>query len=117
MDVKKAGSSLDSLISSFNTRIADLQELVIARNSESTRKSITIFLFLNQTATYYFYCFSSLRVVYPVSTVVDLSAIDAAVKAVELQVQAIKSRVREETEAIPKAKVLYFSTLSCQLGF
>lgn len=54
---------------------------------------------------------------YPASTVADLSAIDAAVKAVELQVQAIKSRVREETEAIPKAKVLYFSTLSCQLGF
>lgn len=116
MDVKKAGSSLDSLISSFNTRIADLQELVIARNSESTRKSITFFLFLNQTA-YYFYRFSSLRVVYPASTVADLSAIDAAVKAVELQVQAIKNRVREETEAIPKAKVLYFSTLSCQLGF
>jgi hypothetical protein len=35
MDVKQAGSSLDSLISSFNTRIAELQELVIARNSES----------------------------------------------------------------------------------
>lgn len=40
MDLKQAGSSLDSLISSFNTRIAELQELVIARNSESTRNSV-----------------------------------------------------------------------------
>ncbi|GAY41931.1 hypothetical protein WN943_017806 [Citrus x changshan-huyou] len=84
MDVKKAGSSLDSLISSFNTRIADLQELVIARN------------------------------MYPASTVADLSAIDAAVKAVELQVQAIKNRVREETEAIPKAKKLIDASLRQQ---
>ena len=30
-----AGSSLDSLISSFNTRIAELQDLVVARNSMS----------------------------------------------------------------------------------
>lgn len=35
MEAKKAGSSLDDLMSSFNTRIAELQELVIARNSES----------------------------------------------------------------------------------
>lgn len=34
MDVKGAGSSLDSIISSFNTRITELQELVIGRNSE-----------------------------------------------------------------------------------
>ncbi|PRQ57514.1 putative spindle and kinetochore-associated protein [Rosa chinensis] len=38
-------------------------------------------------------------------TVSDLSAVDAAVKAMELQVQAIKDRVRDETLAIPKAKV------------
>lgn len=81
MDVKKAGSSLDSLISFFNTRIAELQELVIARNMS------------------------------PASTVADLSAIDAAVKAVELQVQAIKGRLREETEAIPKAKKLIDASL------
>ncbi|KAG5565507.1 hypothetical protein RHGRI_001410 [Rhododendron griersonianum] len=74
MDVKQAGPSLDSLISSFNTRIAELQELVIARN------------------------------MYPASSVPDLSAVDATLKAMELQVQHIKDRLREETQAIPKAK-------------
>lgn len=43
---------------------------------------------------------------YPASSVVDLSAVDAAVKTLELQIQAIKDRLREETEAIPKAKVI-----------
>uniref|UniRef100_A0A6N2MUI2 Spindle and kinetochore-associated protein 2 n=1 Tax=Salix viminalis TaxID=40686 RepID=A0A6N2MUI2_SALVM len=64
MDVKQAGSSLDSLISSFNTRIAELQELVIARN------------------------------MYPASSVTDLKAVDAALKTMELQVQAIKDRLQ-----------------------
>ncbi|KAF8379249.1 hypothetical protein HHK36_028681 [Tetracentron sinense] len=76
MDVKQAGSSLDSLISSFNTRIAELQELVIGRN------------------------------MYPATSISDLSAVDTAVKAMEFQMQAIKDRLREETEAIPKAKKL-----------
>lgn len=35
MDGKKAGASLDSMVSIFNARIAELQELVIARNSQS----------------------------------------------------------------------------------
>ncbi|XP_021280875.1 spindle and kinetochore-associated protein 1 homolog isoform X2 [Herrania umbratica] len=82
MDLKQAGSSLDSLISSFNTRIAELQELVIARN------------------------------MYPASSVTDLSAIDAALKGMELQVQAIKDRLREETEAIPKAKQKKLQSMS-----
>lgn len=44
MDVKKetAGSCLDILISSFNARIVELQELVIARNS-----NFAIFFFLS----------------------------------------------------------------------
>lgn len=42
---------------------------------------------------------------YPGSSVADLSAIDAALKGMELQVQKIKDRLREETQAIPKAKV------------
>ena len=41
MDVKKAGSSLDSLVSSFNARITELQELVIGRNSEFNSTSIS----------------------------------------------------------------------------
>uniref|UniRef100_A0A5B7BJY6 SKA complex subunit 1 homolog n=1 Tax=Davidia involucrata TaxID=16924 RepID=A0A5B7BJY6_DAVIN len=84
MDVKEAGSSLDSLISSFNTRIAELQELVIARN------------------------------MYPASSVTDLSAVDTTLKAMELQVQQIKDRLREETEAIPKAKKLVEASLRQQ---
>ncbi|XP_022769669.1 spindle and kinetochore-associated protein 1 homolog [Durio zibethinus] len=84
MDLKKAGSSLDSLISSFNTRIAELQELVIARN------------------------------MYPASSLTDLSAIDAVLKGMELQVQAIKDQLREETEAIPKAKKLIAASLRQQ---
>ncbi|KAL4367971.1 hypothetical protein GQ457_05G000200 [Hibiscus cannabinus] len=84
MDPKQAGSSLDSLISSFNTRIAELQELVIARN------------------------------MYPASSVTDLSAIDAALKGMELQVKAIKDRLHEEAEAIPKAKKLIAKSLQQQ---
>ncbi|OMP00645.1 hypothetical protein COLO4_12497 [Corchorus olitorius] len=84
MDLKQAGSSLDSLVSSFNTRIAELQELVIARN------------------------------MYPASSVTDLSAIDAALKGMELQVQVIKDRLREETEAIPKAKKLIAASIRQQ---
>ncbi|CDY41150.1 BnaA09g38650D [Brassica napus] len=76
MEGKQAGSSLDSLISSFNKRVSELQELVIARN------------------------------IYPASSVPDLTAIDTALSSMELQVQSIKDRLREETEAIPKAKVL-----------
>ncbi|KAF7844862.1 spindle and kinetochore-associated protein 1-like protein [Senna tora] len=82
MDVSKTGSSLDSLISSFNARITELQELVIGRN------------------------------MYPASSIVDLSAVDTALKAMELQVQAIKDRLREETEAIPKAQA---SSSFCKL--
>ncbi|XP_030489149.1 spindle and kinetochore-associated protein 1 homolog [Cannabis sativa] len=84
MDSKKAGASLDSLISAFNARIAELQELVIARN------------------------------MYPASTVTDLTAVDAALKAMEFQVQNIKARVRDETLAIPKAKKLIDASLKQQ---
>ncbi|XP_068650955.1 spindle and kinetochore-associated protein 1 homolog [Aristolochia californica] len=76
MDVKQAGASFDSLIASFNDRILELQELVIARN------------------------------MYPPAAVTDLSAIDTAVRTLEYQIQAIKDRVQEEMEAIPKAKKL-----------
>lgn len=57
----------------------------------------------------------SLFLVYPASSVTDLSAVDAALKGMELQVQSIKDRLREETEAIPKAKVR--SSLCLSQGF
>ncbi|XP_057807335.1 spindle and kinetochore-associated protein 1 homolog isoform X2 [Salvia miltiorrhiza] len=84
MDVKEAGASLDALISSFNSRIAELQQLVIARN------------------------------MYPAGSVADLSAIDSALKAMELQVLNIKNRLRDETRAIPKAKKLIEAALQQQ---
>lgn len=84
MEAKEAGSSLESLMVSFNTRIADLQELIIARN------------------------------MYPASSAADLTAVDAAVKAMELQVQSVKDRLREETLAIPKAKRLIEASLKQQ---
>ncbi|KAG8391622.1 hypothetical protein BUALT_Bualt01G0206500 [Buddleja alternifolia] len=84
MEVKEAGSSLDALISSFNTRISELQQLVIARN------------------------------MYPASSISDLLAIDAALKGMELQVLNIKNRLRDETQAIPKAKKLIEAALKQQ---
>ncbi|KAK9143133.1 hypothetical protein Syun_012533 [Stephania yunnanensis] len=84
MELKEAGSSLDSLISSFNAQMKELQELVIGRN------------------------------MYPATSIPDLLAVDAAVKAMELQVQAISDRLREEAEAIPKAKRLIELSLGQQ---
>ncbi|CAI9279406.1 unnamed protein product [Lactuca saligna] len=84
MDVKQAGLSLDSLVSSFNTRIAELQDLVVARN------------------------------MYPASSITDLSAVDTTLKAMEHQLQQIKDRLREETLAIPKAKKLIKASLQQQ---
>ncbi|KAK9051564.1 hypothetical protein SSX86_028191 [Deinandra increscens subsp. villosa] len=84
MDVKQPGLSLDSLVSSFNARIAELQDLVVARN------------------------------MYPASSVIDLSAVDVTLKAMELQLQQIKDRLREETLAIPKAKKLIQASLQQQ---
>ncbi|WOL07051.1 spindle and kinetochore-associated protein [Canna indica] len=76
MDLKQAGSSLDALVSSFQTRIVELQELVIARN------------------------------MYPTTSKPDLLAIDTTLKTMESQIQAIKDRLQEERNAIPKAKKL-----------
>ncbi|KAH6789566.1 spindle/kinetochore-associated-like protein [Perilla frutescens var. frutescens] len=84
MDVKEAGASLDALVSSFNSRIAELQQLVVARN------------------------------MYPASSISELSAIDAALKGMELQVQNIKNRLHDETRAIPKAKKLIEAALQQQ---
>lgn len=48
---------------------------------------------------------------YPATSITDLSAVDGALKAMELQLQAIKDRLRDETLAIPKAKVLLYRFL------
>ncbi|MQM04419.1 hypothetical protein Taro_037217 [Colocasia esculenta] len=76
MDLKDAGASLDSLIASFNARIVELQELVLARN------------------------------MHPASSIPDLAAVDATLTMIESQIQSIKDRLQEEKDAIPKAKKL-----------
>lgn len=42
----------------------------------------------------------------------DLAAIDSAVSTLEYQMEKIKERVRDDMEAIPKAKVLYLFPFS-----
>ncbi|XP_027112997.1 SKA complex subunit 1 homolog [Coffea arabica] len=83
-EAKEAGSSLECLMTSFNNRIAQLQQLLIARN------------------------------MYPASNISDLTAIDAALKGMELQVHKIKDRLREERQAIPKAQKLIKASLRQQ---
>lgn len=99
MDLKQAGASLDSLISSFNARIAELQELVIARNSKLPQTSHIFFFKIKMLLIFIFVS------VYPATSIPDLSEIDTSVKSMEFQMQSIKDKLREETEAIPKAKV------------
>lgn len=48
---------------------------------------------------------SSPYAVYPATAVTDLTAVDTSVTAMEAQVQAIRRRLQEELDAIPKAKV------------
>jgi hypothetical protein len=55
--------------------------------------------------------------VYPATSITDLSAVDIALKAMELQLQAIKEqRLLEETLAIPKAKVPLSLSLSLSVS-
>lgn len=44
--------------------------------------------------------------VHPPTAMPDLAAIDSAVSTLEYQMEKIKERVRDDMEAIPKAKVL-----------
>lgn len=43
---------------------------------------------------------------YPPTAMPDLAAIDSALSTLEYQMEKIKERVRDDMEAIPKAKVL-----------
>lgn len=49
---------------------------------------------------------------YPPTAMPDLAAIDSAVSTLEYQMEKIKERVRDDMEAIPKAKVLYLFPFS-----
>lgn len=116
MDVKKetAGSCLDILISSFNARIVELQELVIARNSNFAIFFLLIILSFNYNlhVSHSHY----LVPVYPATAITDLSAVDTSVKTLEYQMQSIKDRLRQEAEAIPKARVFLSLSLSVRVS-
>ncbi|XP_040382175.1 spindle and kinetochore-associated protein 1 homolog [Oryza brachyantha] len=73
-DASSAGALLDDVSAALRSRVTELQELVLARN------------------------------MYPVTAVPDLAAVDVSLTAMEAQVQAIRRRLQEELEIIPKAK-------------
>ncbi|XP_051216063.1 SKA complex subunit 1 homolog isoform X2 [Lolium perenne] len=79
-----ASTSLEAVATAFRSRVNELQDLALARN------------------------------MYPATAVTDLAAVDASVTAMEAQVQAIRRRLQEELDAIPKAKKLVEKSLKQQ---
>ncbi|KAF7008386.1 hypothetical protein CFC21_023147 [Triticum aestivum] len=77
-------SSLEAVATVFRSRVNELQDLALARN------------------------------MYPATAVTDLTAVDTSVTAMEAQVQAIRRRLQEELDAIPKAKKLVEKSLKQQ---
>ncbi|KAI4983903.1 hypothetical protein ZWY2020_025769 [Hordeum vulgare] len=77
-------SSLKAVATAFQSRINELQDLALARN------------------------------MYQATSVTDLTAVDTSVTAMEAQVQAIRRRLQEELDAIPKAKKLVEKSLKQQ---
>uniref|UniRef100_A0A453BHB6 Uncharacterized protein n=1 Tax=Aegilops tauschii subsp. strangulata TaxID=200361 RepID=A0A453BHB6_AEGTS len=77
-------SSLEAVATAFRSRVNELQDLALARN------------------------------MYPATAVTDLTAVDTSVTAMEAQVQAIRRRLQEELDAIPKAKKLVEKSLKQQ---
>ena len=61
--------------------------------------------------------FSSISAMYPASIITDLSVVDMALKATELQILAIKDRLREEFQVTPKAKILAIYVLVLMIIF
>ncbi|VAH29769.1 unnamed protein product [Triticum turgidum subsp. durum] len=77
-------SSLEAVATAFRSRVNELQDLALARN------------------------------MYPATAVTDLTTVDTSVTAMEAQVQAIRRRLQEELDAIPKAKKLVEKSLKQQ---
>ncbi|XP_037476978.1 spindle and kinetochore-associated protein 1 homolog isoform X1 [Triticum dicoccoides] len=77
-------SSLEAVATAFRSRVNELQDLALARN------------------------------MYPATAVTDLTTVDTWVTAMEAQVQAIRRRLQEELDAIPKAKKLVEKSLKQQ---
>ena len=95
-------------MSLFNTRIAKLQDLVIAWN--------TLFLSLVQSGSSTSLLLLFAISMYRTTSITDLSTVDAKLKEMELQLHSIKDRLRDETLAIPKAKVPLSLSLSLSLS-
>ncbi|CAN6218825.1 unnamed protein product [Urochloa humidicola] len=83
-DGSPATSSLDAVATAFKSRVAELQDLVLARS------------------------------MFPATALPDLKSVDASVTAMESQVQDIRRRLQEELDAIPKAKKLIERSLKQQ---
>ncbi|KAL5196752.1 hypothetical protein ABZP36_000264 [Zizania latifolia] len=83
-NASRVGASLDAVAAAFRSRVRELQDLVLARN------------------------------MFPATAVPDLAAVDASLTAMEAQVQAIRRRIQEECDAIPKAKKLVEQSLKQQ---
>uniref|UniRef100_A0A0E0EB83 SKA complex subunit 1 homolog n=2 Tax=Oryza TaxID=4527 RepID=A0A0E0EB83_9ORYZ len=83
-DASRLGESLDAVSAAFQSRVMELQELVLARN------------------------------MYPATAIPDLAAVDVSLTAMEAQLQAVRRRLQEEREAFPKAKKLVQQSLKQQ---
>lgn len=114
-DASRLGESLDAVSAAFQSRVMELQELVLARNSKlplSTTSPllIPISLSLSPPITETLRspdpaCLPHTFAVYPATAIPDLAAVDVSLTAMEAQLQAVRRRLQEEREAFPKAKV------------
>ncbi|KAG2636961.1 spindle and kinetochore-associated protein 1 homolog [Panicum virgatum] len=83
-DGSPAASPLDTLAAAFESRVVELQDLVLARS------------------------------MFPATALPDLASVDASVTAMESRVQDIRRCLQEELDAIPKAKKLIERSLKQQ---
>ncbi|KAK3127038.1 hypothetical protein QOZ80_7AG0567340 [Eleusine coracana subsp. coracana] len=83
-DRSRSVSPLESVAAAFKSRVVELQDLVLARN------------------------------MFPATVTPDLASVDATVTALESQVKAIRSRLQEELNAIPRAKKLVEQSMKQQ---
>lgn len=100
-------SSLEAVATAFRSRVNELQDLALARNSELSllAQPAPRTLGSGPPSAVGPDPSSSPYAVYPATAVTDLTAVDTSVTGMEAQVQAIRRRLQEELDAIPKAKV------------
>ncbi|OEL24921.1 Spindle and kinetochore-associated protein 1-like protein [Dichanthelium oligosanthes] len=84
-DGSPTASPLDAVAAAFKSQVMELQDLFLARS------------------------------MFPATAQPDLASVDASVTAMESQVQAVRRRLQEELDAIPKAKTGDFLAFYCIL--